>query len=374
MSDSPAQPLWRALWPAALKVDARERWRAGAAAALGILVTALLCQLLALPLNWTPWLIAPMGASAVLVFAVPSSPLAQPWAVVGGNTASALVGIACAQWIPSLPVAAAVAVGGAILAMFVLRCLHPPGGASALLAVLTQVVSVKYALFPVLTDSVLLVLAGVLINSATGRRYPLRPSVPMPGTDLPRFSAADLDAALVHYNQVIDVSRDDLESLLHYAEAQAFGRRLGDLRCGQVMTRKVVTADYAMPLHEAWLLLREHRIKALPVIDAAGRVLGIVTVADFLRHSDLDAHEGVGRRLRAFLRASTTVTADKPEVVGQIMSRQVRVASAERAVTELLPLFSESGHHHIPIIDASHRLVGILTQSDLVKALHQAIR
>jgi CBS domain-containing membrane protein len=226
----------------------------------------------------------------------------------------------------------------------------------------------------VLTDAVLLVLTGVLINSATGRRYPSRPAAPMPDTDAPRFSAADLDAALVHYNQVIDVSRDDLESLLHYAEAQAFGRRLGDLRCGQVMTHQVVTADYAMPLHEAWLLLREHRIKALPVIDAAGRVLGIVTVADFLRHADLDAHEGVGGRLRAFLRASATVTADKPEVVGQIMRRQVRVARAERAVTELLPLFSDSGHHHIPIIDASHRLVGILTQSDLVKALHQAIR
>jgi CBS domain-containing membrane protein len=139
------------------------------------------------------------------------------------------------------------------------------------------------------------------------------------------------------------------------------------------MTRQLVTADYAMPLREAWSLLREHRIKALPVTDPAGRVVGIVTVADFLRHVDLDGHEGVGARLRDFLRMTTTVHTHKPEVVGQIMKRQVRVASADRAVTELVPLFSEGGHHHIPIIDAERRLVGIITQTDLVKALHEAI-
>jgi len=362
---------WRALWPAALQVDSRERWRAGLGAGLGLLATALLCRALAPPLTGLPWLIAPLGASAVLVFAVPSSPLAQPWAVVGGNTLSALVGICCALGIPSLPLAAAVAVGSAVLLMFALRCLHPPGGATALLVVLTQVATFRYALFPVLLDSLVLVVVAVLYNNLTGRRYPVVPSVPVAAAS--RFSAADLDAALAHYNQVIDVNRADLESLLHFAEAQAYGRRLGDLRCEQVMTRQLITVDAATPLREGWRLLREHRIKALPVTDPAGRVVGIVTVADFLRHVDLDGHEGVGARLREFLRRTTTVPTPKPEVVGQIMTREVRVASADRAVTELVPLFSEGGHHHIPIIDTQRRLVGIITQTDLLKALHEAI-
>ena len=65
---------------------------------------------------------------------------------------------------------------------------------------------------------------------------------------------------------------------------------------------------------------------------------------------------------------------NKPEVVGQIMTRQVRVASADRPVIDLMPLFSETGHHHIPIIDAERRLTGMITQSDFVRALSRAVQ
>ncbi|MEO7548960.1 MAG: CBS domain-containing protein, partial [Ramlibacter sp.] len=112
--------------------------------------------------------------------------------------------------------------------------------------------------------------------------------------------------------------------------------------------------------------------KALPVVDRAQRILGIVTVADFMRHADLDRHEGIGERLRALMRRLGTTHSDRPEVVGQIMTRQVRVASADRTLVDLVPLFSEGGHHHIPIIDSEQRLVGMITQSDLVGALFSA--
>ncbi|MEG8058719.1 HPP family protein [Sphingomonas sp. 22L2VL55-3] len=75
-----------------------------------------------------PLLVAPIGASAVLIFAVPASPLAQPWSVVGGNIISALVGVTAARFVPIPYLAAGVAVGGAILVMSLLRCLHPPAG------------------------------------------------------------------------------------------------------------------------------------------------------------------------------------------------------------------------------------------------------
>jgi len=55
--------------------------------------------------------------------------------------------------------------------------------------------------------------------------------------------------------------------------------------------------------------------------------------------------------------------------VGQIMTRKVRVASVDRHLAELIPLFGSTGHHHIPIVDAGGRLVGIITQSDVVAAL-----
>src|SRR5215213_642998 len=84
---------------------------------LGILCAGLLGRLALGTTGDLPWLVAPMGASAVLVFAVPGSPLAQPWSVVGGNVTSALIGLGAAWAIDPQPLAAAVGVGVAIAAM-----------------------------------------------------------------------------------------------------------------------------------------------------------------------------------------------------------------------------------------------------------------
>ncbi len=368
--------VWlNALRPAPQAVNARERLRVVLGAGLGLLLAGALSHVVMAP--GLPWhvvaLVAPLGASAVLVFGVPASPLAQPWAVVGGNTVSALVGIACLHWLPlpSLAVAA-VAVALAIGAMFLLRCLHPPGGAASLLMVLTATQDWHVAFVPVALNSLLLVLAGMVYNSLTGRRYPHAQHVQVPtGAQLaqPRFGDAELDAVLARYNQVLDVPRDDLADLLHEAELLSYRKRLGGLRCADIMSSPVITAEFGMPLGQAWALLQQHHIKALPVVDRVQRIVGIVTRADFMRAAEADRREGLGGRLQTLLKPSPATHSTKPEVVGQIMSRQVRVASAERAIAELVPLFSDTGHHHIPIVGEQARLVGILTQSDLVKAL-----
>lgn len=381
-SPEPASPAARlstwlsAFWPAPVQVNAQERLRAVAGALLGVLFAALLTRLIEGSNAAVPWLVAPIGASAVLVFGVPASPLAQPWSVVGGNTVSALVGIACANWIHDPAVAGAVAVSLAIAAMFSLRCLHPPGGAMALIAVLTHATGFQWAVFPALTNSALLVVAGIAYNSATGRRYPHVQApvrVSAPGQPTQRFNSADIDAVLSRYNQVLDISRGDLENLLQAAEMEAYRRQLGEIRCSDIMSRELISVEFGTSLQEAWTLLRKHGVKALPVVDKLGRIVGIITLADFMRHAKVDLHEGFGERLRDFIKRTTTMHSDKPEVVGQIMTRQVRVASADRHVVELMPLFSEGGHHHIPIIGEKNRLVGIITQSDFVKALHRAV-
>ena len=369
--------LLNALRPAPQAVNARERLRVVLGAGLGLLLAGLLSQA-AMP-SGLPWLVAPLGASAVLVFGVPASPLAQPWAVVGGNTVSALVGIACMQWLPVPPLGitavAAVAVALAIGMMFLLRCLHPPGGAASLLMVLTAQHDWHFAFVPVALNSLLLVLAGMAYNTLTGRRYPHAQNVSAPAAAAgaqvapPRFGDAELDAVLARYNQVLDVPRDDLAGLLHEAELLSYRKRLGGLRCVDIMSSPVVTVEFGTPLAEAWALLQQHRIKALPVVDRVQRIVGIVTRADFMRAAEGQQREGLAGRLQTLLRPSPTTHSTKPEVVGQIMTRQVRVASGERAIAELVPLFSATGHHHLPIVGEQARLVGILTQSDLVKAL-----
>jgi CBS domain-containing membrane protein len=366
--------LLSALRPAPQAVNARERLRVLLGAGLGMLLAGALSQATMAP--GLPWLVAPLGASAVLVFGLPSSPLAQPWAVVGGNTVSALVGIACLLWLP-LPslVIAAIAVALAIGLMFLLRCLHPPGGAAALLMVMTATQDWHFAAQPVALNSLLLVLAGMAYNGLTGRRYPhaQHVSAPPPATGAtvapPRFGDAELDAVLARYNQVLDVPRDDLAGLLHEAELLSYRNRLGGLRCSDIMSTPAITAEFGTPLAEAWALLQQHRIKALPVVDRVQRIVGIVTRADFMRAAEGQQRDGLAGRLQNLLKPSPATHSTKPEVVGQIMSRQVRVASADRPIAELVPLFSATGHHHIPIVGEQARLVGILTQSDLVKAL-----
>ncbi len=369
-----------ALRPAPMRVDGRERLRMVLGALLGVLLAGLLSRWVGGHWGISPWLVAPIGASAVLVFGVPASPLAQPWPVVGGNTLSALVGVACAALVPDPAVAGALAVALAIALMVPLRCLHPPGGAAALFVVMAHGASPQFAFFPVMTNSLLLVAAGMAWHAATGKRYPhAQQARPAPagtteGRAAGRFTPEDLDAALAHYNQVLDVSRDDLEALLHHAEAEAYRRNFGQLRCGDIMSREPVTAAFGTGLQEAWALMRRRRIKALPVVDRARRIVGIVTTADFMRQIDLDVHHGIGEQLRALVRRVGAVHSTKPEVVGQIMTRQVRVVSEQRPALELVPLFTEDGHHHIPVIDEERRLVGIITQSDLVRALHRAVR
>ncbi len=89
----------------------RDRLFACAGALIGIALTGFLCGLAAGKAPHLLLLVPPMGASAVLVFAVPSSPMAQPWPVIGGNTISALAGIAVSHTISEPALAAGVAVG-----------------------------------------------------------------------------------------------------------------------------------------------------------------------------------------------------------------------------------------------------------------------
>ncbi len=373
-----AWPRWlesfRALWPPVVAVGAGERLRIVVGVASALFFTTLIGRLWVDVWFYPLMLVAPLGASAVLVFATPSSPMAQPWAVLAGNAVSALVGVVCAQTMGEPLVAAPIAVGLAITAMLALRCLHPPGGAMALTAVLGHATAFNFVLFPAFTQSLLLVLVGVLYNSATGRRYPhVTPSPAGEVTDSARrFTSADLDQVLADYNQVLDVSRDDLEALLQRAEGLAYQRRLGDIRCADVMSRELVVVQFGSSIEEAWGLMRQHHVKALPVVDRVHRIVGIVTMADFLRHANMDQHAGLGQRLREFLRPSGLEITSKPEAVGQIMSRRVRVTRQDRALVDLVPLFSEHGHHHIPIVDMDNRLVGIITQTDLVRALFRS--
>jgi CBS domain-containing membrane protein len=181
-----------------------------------------------------PLIVAPMGASAVLLFAVPSSPLAQPWSIIGGNTISAMMGILAAYWIHDPIIAIGVGVSLAIGAMSFTRSLHPPGGAAALTAVLGGPVVAGWGFLfpfvPVALNSCILVGLGLVFHKLARRNYPHVASKVSENThqtaDLPSslrvgFREEDVDAALATLDETFDIDRDDLARLLHQVELQA---------------------------------------------------------------------------------------------------------------------------------------------------------
>ena len=372
-------PLLRRLVPDLPPVSPRERLRAAAGALVGILATGLVCRAALGPGSALPALIAPMGASAVLLFAVPTSPLAQPWSILGGNLVASLVGVAAAASIPDPAWAAAVAVGAAIALMLILRCLHPPSGAVALTAVLggpaVHDLGYGFVLWPVGANSLLMLAAALVFNNLTGRTYPhLRASAPgdrrtadPASSARVGFSASDLDVVLRDFDQVLDVGRDDLEAILRRVQMRVYGRRAGAIACGAIMSRDVIAVAPGDSLSEALRLLRRHRIKALPVTDEGARVLGIVTQTDLLDKASWDRagpRLGLGRRLRLTLARGRAPHGS----VADIMSPVVPVRP-ETPISGLVLALADAGLHHLPVVGPDGRLVGIVSQTDLVPAL-----
>ncbi|WP_176300006.1 HPP family protein [Burkholderia vietnamiensis] len=357
----------------------RERMRSCTGALVGIATVGVTMRLLPGVPGLVPLLVAPMGASAVLLFAVPASPLAQPWSIVGGNLVAATVGVACAQWITDPITAAALAVALAIGGMFALRCVHPPSGAVALTAVLggpaIHALGFGFVVVPIALQSAILLSAALVYHALTGHRYPhggVRPDAQsQAGGAAPRggFTRADLDAVLKRRGEWLDVDPDDLETLLRETEMQAYTRTFGELRCADLMTKHAIEVSPSTSVTAALTLLDRHRVKALPVVDGEARLIGIVTRADLTR--PWRRPPPLWQRLSARLSQSF---GGQPASVASVMTRDVACVPQTMPITALVPLFTHSGHHHIPVVDASRRLVGIITQTDLVTGLYQQTR
>jgi CBS-domain-containing membrane protein len=167
-----------------------------------------------------PFLVASMGATAVLLFAVPHGALSQPWPVIGGNAISGAIGVACAMLVPNEAIAAGLAVGLAVAAMHYLRCIHPPGGAAALLAVIggdpVHALGFRFVLAPVLLNVAIILVVAVGFNAIFHwRRYPAylahKEAATPPRTQGPAaISHEDFVYALTQMDSFIDVSEDDL--------------------------------------------------------------------------------------------------------------------------------------------------------------------
>ncbi|MFK0088716.1 HPP family protein [Pseudomonas sp. NPDC090755] len=356
------------LLPASLNIPPKEWLRAGVGALLGLFLAGLACSYAFGP-TVALHLLGPLAATAVLLFAVHSGALAQPWPVIGSYACATAVGLVMHHLFGSALWVAASALGVALVLMCLLRCLHPPGGGVAVSVVLADstLAALGDKVFePIMLNVLVLVAVAVIYNRLTGVRYP-KTAVPrkdlhhtadaLPGERV-GVSGADLDQALEELGEFVDVTRDELERIILATEQHALQRSLGGITAASVMSRDVQQATPGTTLQQAWQLLSSHHLKTLPVLDEARRLVGIVSLSDL-----------VGPAMAQARFSWRGLFARKPQVLmEQLMSRPVITVRSDDPAVALIPLLSEQGLHCLPVMDGE-RLVGVITQTDLIAGL-----
>ena len=365
---------WRGLAPAMAGPKAVDLARAGGGAGIGLLLAGLALHGVGLG-----WLIAPFGASAVLVFAVPNSPLAQPWSVVVGNTGSALVVLAVLAALPAEEWVVPLAVALAIVTMLALRALHPPGGAVALLVALGGGAHGAATLATIATGSALLVGLGVVWNHAVGRVYPFRqPSQPgTHGTIDPTPEArigrdpAELATILEDYRQSANLGVADLARLVGAAEQAAAARRMEGFTAADIMSRDLVTVGPEAPLSHVADIFRKRGFTSLPVVGDGDKLLGLIFQIDLIRRAREDAFRQHHSLIRAFAHLIDSHR-KRPPKAGEIMETDTPRIASDTPVGAIMPLLADGGAEAVAVVDGP-RVVGIVTRTDLVSALAQRL-
>lgn len=191
---------------------------------MGVLLVLLVSSRI-LDFHGAALVVASMGASAVLLFATPHSVLSQPWSVFGGHLISAFIGITSAKLLANPLYAGAVAVSLSIAAMHYLRCLHPPGGATALVSVVggepVRALGYWFLLTPVLANVLIILVVAVAINYPfRWRRYPAWFFSRTGGeahVEKCMIAHSDLVCALTEMDSFIDVTEEDLLQIYQMA-------------------------------------------------------------------------------------------------------------------------------------------------------------
>lgn len=356
----------------------REVVRSGAGLAFGVAVAAMLMPPARAGGVAPLMLIAPFGASGVLLFGVPNSPLAQPWSAIVGNTVSALVAVAVVALVPE-PAALRVvlATGLAIVAMHLARALHPPGGAVALTAALNpdlvRELGPLFALAPVGLGTACMVVMACVFAPLTGRRYPFRIEAdvnvhgttdPQPPDRLP-ITRAELGDILREFRLSPNIGVEDLARLVAAAERRVALHDVEGVTAADIMSRDLVTVGPEASLVEVADLFRRHAFTSIPVVAGDAHFLGVIFQIHLIRHG---REEMLRLRRRSFGARRDAVDAETPVVARDLMSVGGPTAAANAPVPALIPLLAEGDCDAVPIL-AGDRIEGIVTRTDLLAAL-----
>jgi CBS domain-containing membrane protein len=258
--------------------------------------------------------------------------------------------------------------------------MHPPGGATALVPVIAsteQVLGYDFLLYPVALNVFVLLAVALLLQKFWLKRDVQKPAKHFDPLHLHQdqsplkrlgLQPEDLLSALNSFNTVVDISEQDLEQLYHQAQLHAYKRKSGEIRCGDIMSRDLLTIGPNSAVAAAWQLLRKHNISMLPVTDPQQQLLGVVSTTDFLKNLQVPHYWGMLRHVNQLLLKNRHNKQYKRKVA-EIMVTKLSVAHEHDHIAALVPMLSDQGLHHIPVLNTQQQLVGVITQSDLIAAL-----
>ncbi len=341
----------------------KERILSGVGALCGLAISSLISWYVLGGIN--AWYIAPMGASSVLLFAVPNSPLAQPWNVIIGNILAGVIGVTCTQLLSDSTTAFSLAVGFAIFMMMTTDSLHPPSGAVAITAVLggdaVHRLGFHFILYPVLLNSILLLLFAVFFNRLIGRHYPLtahlneRSKDPTP-TQKVSIQPKDIEYALDHHTELLDISQYDLEKIILQAQVHANERSMSTFVCQDIMSRDVIRLHEEDDIYQALDKFKSVNLMSLPVVNAQEKLVGTLALYEVVE----------------WFKGATDPRNSWQHYVKQIMSRRVVTVEPSQPIQDLVPYFVEKSFNYIPVVE-QERLIGIVSRADMIAALQQQI-
>ena len=360
-----------------------EALRAGFGALLGLGLVGQFILSPTVDLTDGLYLVAPLGATSVLLFAVPNSPLAQPWSAIVGNTVAALVAVSVCMVVSDPVARIALSVGLAVFATIGCRAVHPPAGAVAMTAAMSpdamERLGFWFALAPVATGTIALVLVAIAYARITGRRYPFRqfddPHSKEPGDTDPAerlgLSEQDLTDILERYRQSFNLGVKDLARLIGAAEVQVATQQAGPLTAADIMSRNLTTVRLTTPLGDVADLFKRHRFTSLPVIDSDARFLGVIFQIHLIGRARDDALR-LDRGFAPALRRLVDRARGRPVLAGDLMSATGPRAVATTPLSVLLAMMGDRDVDAVPVLDCG-KLIGIVTRTDLIAAMARRI-
>lgn len=190
------------------------------------------------------------------------------------------------------------------------------------------------------------------------------------GDDLPELDLSDEDIldAMQHIPGYLDITTEDFRVIYHLSHRHALQRLFGRIRAGNLMHVGIEPLRPEMTLDKAAESMARQGLKNLPVVDAEGRVTGMLTETDFLRR--LHADTCIGLLVRLVKDISSFTHRCHETAVSEAMTSEAVTVEEEAGFFDVIAAFRHHGGRSMPVVDATGHLRGLLLRKDFIHAYH----